>query len=153
MCGIAKFVTDPRARKILQETDGIGTPATRATIIERLLDRHFIERRKRQLRATPVGRALIDALPGVATTPDLTAMWESGLGRIEDRQLAPERFMSAVQAQLGNLVESGRGAGALTLPSVPPTAAGARSRSPAKSGRKGPGRALGRGRGGTPCSR
>jgi DNA topoisomerase-3 len=49
MCNVAKYVSDPKARKILQDTDGIGTPATRATIIETLFERHFVERKKTQI--------------------------------------------------------------------------------------------------------
>lgn len=119
MCGVAKFVTDPRAKKILRDTDGIGTPATRASIIQVLFERTYVERRKKQIRSTPVGRALIDALPAVATTPDMTAIWEAGVRQINERQLALDRFHDAVVGQLGELVVRGKAAGPLSLPTVP----------------------------------
>ncbi len=116
MCNVAKYVTDAKAKKILQDTDGIGTPATRAAIIEKLFERGFVERRKKQIRSTPVGRALIAALPTVATTPDQTAIWESAMRRINDGQLDLARFLGAVTAQLTELVTQGKAQGALPLP-------------------------------------
>jgi DNA topoisomerase-3 len=116
MCNVAKYVSDAKAKKILQDTDGIGTPATRAAIIEKLFERGFVERRKKQIRSTPVGRALIAALPVVATTPDQTAIWESAMRRINDGQLDLGRFLGAVTAQLTELVTQGKAQGALPLP-------------------------------------
>jgi DNA topoisomerase-3 len=124
MCNIAKYVTDDHARRILQETDGIGTPATRAAILETLLGRRFVERKKKHIRSTAVGRALIDALPAVTTTPDLTAMWETGLRRIQDGHLELDRFLAVVARQLGELVRRGKAQGPLPLP--PPSTASAR---------------------------
>ena len=140
MCNVARFVTDPKAKKILHETDGIGTPATRASIIETLFKRRYIERRKRQIRSTPVGRALVAALPSIATTPDMTAVWEFHIGKVHDRQLGLERFLGAVRAQVDELVARGKVAGPLVLPelvrSTRPPPAGSR---PPKL-RKAPGR-------------
>jgi DNA topoisomerase-3 len=128
MIQVAKYVTDPQARQILVGTDGIGTPATRAEIIERLFKRGYVERRKKQIRSTPVGRALIEALPAVATRPDMTAVWESGLARVQDRQLSLERFIADVQRELGELVEWGKAAGPLVLPEALRNGTGARNR-------------------------
>jgi DNA topoisomerase-3 len=116
MCNVAKFVADPKARQILRDTDGIGTPATRAAIIETLFARGYVLRQKKQIRSTAVGRALIDALPVVATTPDQTAVWEAALRRVHDQQLELERFLGAVSGQLGELVARGQAAGPLTVP-------------------------------------
>jgi DNA topoisomerase III len=138
MCTVAKLVTDPVARKILQDTDGIGTPATRAAIIETLFDRGYVERRKKHIKSTPVGRALVDALPMVATTPDLTAVWEAGMRQINDRQLTIDRFTGAVNGQIAALVTRGKAAGALSLPSAPATPpAGGRPRRKGRSGSRG----------------
>jgi DNA topoisomerase-3 len=141
MCNIARFVSNPQARKILQDTDGIGTPATRAAIIETLFERGYVERRKKQIRSTPVGRALIAALPAVVTAPDLTAVWESGMQRISTRHLKLDQFLGGVTAQLRELVERGKAAGALPLPvdTAPPR--GGRSRT--GRSRKGPRRPTG----------
>lgn len=134
MRSVGKFVSDPKARRILQDTDGIGTPATRAAIIETLFERGFVERKKKQVRSTAIGRALIDALPDVATTPDMTAVWESALRRIQDGELDLGRFLSVVTEQLGELVRRGKGEGPLTMPDAktsPPRAA--RGRRPRRS--------------------
>jgi DNA topoisomerase len=74
MVGVAKFVRDPATAKILSDADGIGTSATRPAIIETLFERGFAVRRKKTIVSTPTGRALIDSLPAVATTPDMTAV-------------------------------------------------------------------------------
>lgn len=116
MCNVGKYVSDPKARKILLDADGIGTPATRAAIIETLFERRFVVRAKKQIRSTPIGRALIDALPPVATTPDMTAVWETALRRIHDGQLGLDRFLAVVTQQLGELVSQGKTQGALRLP-------------------------------------
>ena len=79
MCNIAKYVTDANVKKILGDADGIGTPATRAAIIETLFNRGFIARDKKFIVSTPTGRALIKALPASATTPDMTAVWEAAM--------------------------------------------------------------------------
>ena len=70
MCGVAKFVRDPAVKKILTEADGIGTPATRAAIIETLFERGYVARAGRAIVSTETGRALIASLPEVATTPE-----------------------------------------------------------------------------------
>ena len=64
MTGIARFVQDPAVKKVLRETDGLGTPATQAQIIETLFERRFIERRGRQIASTDIGRALIAVATG-----------------------------------------------------------------------------------------
>jgi DNA topoisomerase-3 len=119
MTGIARFVDDPKIKEILRETDGIGTPATQAQIIETLLERRFIDRQKKQVVSTPIGRALIEALPEVATRPDMTAVWEAAMRRISEGQLPLDTFLDAVVKQLGTLVASGHALGALRVPSQP----------------------------------
>lgn len=141
MCNIGRFLSDPKARKVLADTDGIGTPATRAGIIERLFAREYVRRAGRQIRSTAVGRALIDALPPTATTPDMTARWELGLRLINDRQLGLERFLGAIGDQLGELVTRGKAAGPLLLPQELQRSAGPRkgakaARRPQKAARR-----------------
>ena len=58
MTGISRYVDDPKIKQLLKETDGIGTAATQADIIETLFERGFIEKRARQIVSTAVGRAL-----------------------------------------------------------------------------------------------
>jgi DNA topoisomerase-3 len=116
MTGIARFVDDPKIKQLLRETDGIGTPATQAQIIETLFERKFIEKRGRQVHSTSVGRAFIQALPPVAVRPDMTALWEAGMRRIAEGQMTLATFLSAVTQKLGELVTAGRAQGAIAFP-------------------------------------
>jgi DNA topoisomerase-3 len=116
MTGIARFVSNPQIKQLLRETDGIGTPATQAAIIQTLFDRRYIEERKRHVFSTSTGRALIAALPDVATQPDMTALWESVLRKISDGAASLERFLEGVRVQLGELVASAKARGRLHLP-------------------------------------
>ena len=139
MTGIARYVEDPKIKQLLRETDGIGTPATRAAIIQTLLDRRFIERRRgRQIAATEIGRALIQILPDVATRPDMTALWEAAMRRIAEGKMPLVGFLDGVVAQLRQLVASGRSLGGLKVPGVRPCPApgciGALRRRDGKSG-------------------
>jgi len=119
MTGIARFVDDQKIRQLLRETDGIGTPATQAQIVETLFERHFIEKKGRQVFSTEVGRTLIHALPEIATKPDMTALWEAAMRRIADGQMPIDTFLAAVIRQLAELVTSGRALGILRLPPAP----------------------------------
>ena len=82
MKSVGKLITDARLIKILRETSGIGTEATRAGIIETLLQRDFIQKQKRQIVSTQTGRALIAMLPDEIKAPATTALWEQGLDDI-----------------------------------------------------------------------
>lgn len=106
MTGISRFVSSDPIRKILRETDGLGTEATRAGIIELLFRRHFIERKGKQIRATDTGRGLIKALPEQATLPDMTAHWESTLDRISKREASYAEFMQPLLLQLRELIDN-----------------------------------------------
>jgi DNA topoisomerase-3 len=116
MTGIARFVDDPKIKQLLRETDGIGTPATQAQIIETLFERRFIEKKGRQVSSTQIGRSLIQALPETATKPDMTALWEAAMRRISDGEMELGAFLQAVERQLEQLVASGRRLGVLVLP-------------------------------------
>jgi Bacterial conjugation TrbI-like protein/DNA topoisomerase len=118
MTGIARYVSNPQIKALLRETDGIGTPATQASIIQTLFERHFIEEQKRQIVSTGTGRALIRALPAVAMQPDMTARWEASLRKISEGQAPLEGFLDAVRRQLGELVERARRVGAIQLPGI-----------------------------------
>lgn len=93
MTGIARFVQDKELKKVLRETDGLGTEATRAGIIELLFKRGFIKKNGRNIVSTEAGRVLIQALPESATLPDMTAHWESQLDGISRKQGSYQHFM------------------------------------------------------------
>jgi DNA topoisomerase-3 len=116
MCNVAHFVKDPSVKKILTETDGIGTPATRASILEILLARGYAARVKKTIRSTPTGRALIQSLPPVATTPEMTAVWEAAMRAIHDGEQTLGAFLTRVTAQLEQLIDQGRRSGPIALP-------------------------------------
>lgn len=104
MTGISRYVQEPEIRKVLKETDGLGTEATRAGIIELLFKRGFLQRESKTIRATATGRGLIDALPDSATTPDMTAHWESLLEAICQKQANYQSFMHPLQETLEKLI-------------------------------------------------
>jgi DNA topoisomerase-3 len=88
-----KLVDDEAAREAMKDS-GIGTPATRASIIERLIDVGYVERDGRALVATEKGLNVIRLLGEHAlTSPDLTGSWEHRLGRIERGEDSREQFM------------------------------------------------------------
>ena len=104
MTNIARFVSDPELRKTLRETDGLGTEATRAAIIDTLFRREYLVREKRFIRSTPKGQALIDSLPESVSTPDMTAVWEATLEQIRSGEGDPRQFLADLQAQIRQLM-------------------------------------------------
>ncbi|WP_028115166.1 DNA topoisomerase III [Ferrimonas senticii] len=104
MTGIGRFVKDPSLKAILRDTDGIGTEATRAGIIELLFKRQFLQRQGKSVHATEVGKALIAALPEHASYPDMTAQWEHQLAKIAERQLPYLQFVDGLNGDLGQLI-------------------------------------------------
>lgn len=104
MTGIARFVQDKALKKVLRATDGLGTEATRAGIIELLFKREFLYKKGRHIHATPAGRALIHVLPDMAVLPDMTAHWESRLTQISEKQFRYQDFMLPLQETLQQLI-------------------------------------------------
>lgn len=104
MTGISRYVTNSDIKKILKETDGLGTEATRAGIIELLFKRGYLVRQGKSILATPVGVGLIRSLPESATTPDMTALWENSLDAISQKRLKYDAFMQPLLSQLDNLI-------------------------------------------------
>ena len=92
------------------ERKGIGTPATRAAILEKLIDTGLIERKgdKKQkvLVPTQMGIALASVLPEELLSPKLTADWENRLKRIEHGQESPEQFLRDIESMLEKLVKN-----------------------------------------------
>lgn len=88
------------------ERTGLGTPATRAATIEKLVRSGFVERKKKQLVPTEKGLALAWAMPDQLKSAKLTAEWEDRLGAVERGELSPEDFMAGITAMLTDLVRS-----------------------------------------------
>lgn len=104
MTGISRFVTDKSIKKILKDTDGLGTEATRAGIIELLFNRGFLHRQGKQINATEAGKGLINALPTQCTKPDMTAQWEATLNAICEQQASYSGFMQPLTDTLHQLI-------------------------------------------------
>ena len=103
-----KLVDDDQLREALKER-GLGTPATRASIIETLLTRGYIVRDKKTLSATDPGRYLIAVIRDRGlTSPELTGEWEARLREIERGQLDPRRFMAEIARYTGEVVRPGK---------------------------------------------
>ena len=109
LTGIARYVTDLHIKKALKETDGLGTEATRAGIIELLFKRGFLTRVAKDIRATEVGRQLIISLPDAVSYPDMTAHWESQLTAISQRELNYAGFLEPMTNGLENLLAQVKG--------------------------------------------
>ena len=91
-----KMVTDESLKAALKDK-GLGTPATRAAIIETLLKRGYISREKKTLQATDLGRYLVALVQDAhLKSPELTGAWESKLRAIENGELAPNQFMADI---------------------------------------------------------
>ncbi|VBB06766.1 dna topoisomerase type ia [Lucifera butyrica] len=92
---IHKYVKNPELKKQLKEVSGIGTEATRATIIKELIDRRFLQTEKKKQYLFPAEAAylLIDALPDELTYPDCTALWEEVLHRMASGEEQLDAFL------------------------------------------------------------
>ena len=93
--------TDPDA-----ERKGLGTPATRAAVIEKLVKGGFIERKGKQLLPTKDGINLVCVLPETLTSPKLTAEWENNLTQIAKGKADPEGFMQGIEEMARELVKT-----------------------------------------------
>ena len=88
------------------ERRGLGTPATRAAIIEKLVSGGFVERKGKNLIPTKAGVNLVTVLPELLTSPKLTADWEQRLNEVAKGQVAPEDFMDGIEAMAAELVRN-----------------------------------------------
>ena len=102
------------------ERQGIGTPATRAATIEKLVQKGFLERKgikkTKVLLPTDKGKALITVMPEEIQSPEMTADWETKLLQIERSEMEPETFMTEIKEIISSLVtttEAAKGANAL----------------------------------------
>jgi DNA topoisomerase-3 len=99
-----RFIDDKELRASIAR-GGIGTPATRAEIIEKLLSHYYIERRGRTLFPTPRGMELLELVPGDLRSPELTARWEQRLARIAQGEERAAEFDRDIRRNATELVE------------------------------------------------
>lgn len=97
-------VKDKAQSKILQETGGLGTPATRADIIEKLFSSFYVERRGKEIAPTSKGIQLVGIVPSELRSAELTAKWEKQLGDIAQGQLRDTEFVASMKKYASQLV-------------------------------------------------
>ncbi|MFT6987035.1 MAG: DNA topoisomerase-3 [Psychromonas sp.] len=119
MSNIARYVKDAQLKTILKETDGLGTEATRAGIIELLFKRQFLQRKGKLITATDTGRKLIESLPEMLTLPDMTAQWEMQLNAISEKEQSYQGFVLPLQNQLKAIIEKAIADGPQALTNLP----------------------------------
>ena len=88
------------------ERKGLGTPATRADIIEKLVKDGFVKREKKQMIPTEDGMKLITVLPDVVKSPKLTADWENALTLVAKGEMEREDFMSDIAEMVEELIQT-----------------------------------------------
>ena len=106
MANIHRFVSDASAKATLKENEGLGTEATRASIIETLKGRKYIAPSGKSLVSTPLGQSLIDMTPDVLKDPVMTAQWEQRLEQIARDELTLDAFMQDQITILPTLLNS-----------------------------------------------
>jgi DNA topoisomerase-3 len=98
-------LTDLQLRRAMRDS-GLGTPATRAQIIDTLIGRAYVQREANQLVPTSAGRSLVAALPGSPLVQaELTAQWEAGLAQVARGELLRDRFMQQVRQLTTEVVQ------------------------------------------------
>ncbi|MFJ2365956.1 DNA topoisomerase III [Pseudomonas sp. NPDC087697] len=104
MKNVAKLVEDPLLKQKLKDTTGIGTEATRAGIIQGLLDRGYLIKNGKALAATPPAFSLIDAVPRAIADPGTTAIWEQALDMVQSGEMSLEEFVAKQAAWMSKQV-------------------------------------------------
>ena len=136
LTGIHKFVKDPALKARLKETSGIGTEATRARIVESLIERGYADRHKKDIVATDRGCALVDLLRQILPAfcdPGMTALQEDRLAEIASGQADVADFARFAQDEARRACAALLGG--VDTPACPACAQGAVLRHTAKSGR------------------
>lgn len=104
-----KFSEDDSLSKVLKETEGLGTEATRAQIITVLKDRGYIEVKKNQVYATEKGKLLIQSIcTDLLTSPDMTAKWEQRLREIGKGEASAKQFIEQTKKLILKLIEDAK---------------------------------------------
>ncbi len=101
---ISRFVSDEKFKKILKETAGIGTPATRAAIIESALRYSYLERNKKWIVSTLKAQNIMPLLPNGLKSPGLTAAWEQELDKIAHKETELSLFMTNIEKWIRSII-------------------------------------------------
>ena len=115
MKNAGRSLDDAAQAEVLKDRGGLGTPATRANVIEGLLKRGYLVRQNRSLLSTDKGRGLIAAVADPLRSPELTATWERQLKEIEDGEGSASGFLDAITGFVRDLVPGVRASSARVL--------------------------------------
>lgn len=103
---IWKYVKDENLKSLLKECKGIGTEATRASIVETIQQRGYVKLEKKNLVPTETGFLLLDVVDENMTYPDITAKWEHDLEAISRRELPVKEFMAKQEGYIDSLLSN-----------------------------------------------
>ncbi len=103
---VYRYVQDNEVKKILKDTDGIGTAATQAGIIKELIDSGMLIKKGKHLISSPAARSLIHSLPENITLPDLTAVWEIFFRKIKDSEMSIDEVIRDIQEAIRENIAS-----------------------------------------------
>jgi DNA topoisomerase-3 len=101
-----KFIENEALREVLDNTSGLGTPATRAEIIEKLFNSFYIERRGKEIFPTSKGAQLVDLVPEDLKSPELTAKWEQKLSAISRGKANAAEYIKEMKAYTVKLIST-----------------------------------------------
>jgi DNA topoisomerase-3 len=106
-----KIIEDRQLREVMENAGGLGTPATRAEIIEKLFNSFYMERNGKEIIPTSKGIQLIGLVPPELKSPELTAEWERQLTRISQGKADRTGFIQEIRDYAGKLVTTVIGSG------------------------------------------
>lgn len=114
---------DDEALAAAMKESGLGTPATRAEIIERLIRSEFVQRNKKSIVATEKGKALVGVVAESLKSPELTGQWEQKLKDVEEGRLSGDAFHQSIVAFVESLIPQ-----VAQSPTLPPSVLGGNGR-------------------------
>lgn len=110
MENVARLIEDDEMKEIMKQKNGIGTPATRGNIVDKLVDLQMIERKRKSFYATDYGISLIEGLGDLdITSPMLTATWEQKLTEMEQANYSPVLFDQEMREYIAKTVQKLKG--------------------------------------------
>jgi DNA topoisomerase III len=101
-----KFIENDALREAMDKTSGLGTPATRADIIEKLFNSFYAERKGKEIFPTSKGIQLVDLVPIDLKSPELTAKWEQKLTLIKNGKVNPTEFINEMKSYATKVVSN-----------------------------------------------
>jgi len=101
-----KLIEDQQLRETMEQSHGLGTPATRAEIIEKLFNSFYMNRQGKEIIPTSKGIQLIGLVPPELKSPELTAKWEQQLTEISKRRASSQAFMTGIRGYATQLVST-----------------------------------------------